>query len=78
MDDTEACCVIDVKAGMPDRVQSSKISILTVTKMGIVMLTVQHDLIVSVSFMEYPRDFLGQTLPDIRSLDEFPLYISQS
>jgi len=78
MDDTEACCVIDVKAGMPDRLESSKISILTVTKMGIVMLTVQHDLIVSVSFMEYPRDFLGQTLPDIRSLDEFPLYISQS
>jgi len=51
MDDMEASYVFYLKVGMFDQLEQYKICILTVTKMGIVMLTVQHDLNVIVSFM---------------------------
>jgi hypothetical protein len=51
MDNMEACCVFYVKVGMFTHLEQSKIFLLTVNKSEIVMLTVQHDLIVSVIFM---------------------------
>jgi len=40
-----------VKVGPFTHLEQSEISLLTVNKMGIVRLTVQHDLIASISFM---------------------------
>jgi len=51
MDYMEASCVFYVKVGTFDQLEQIKISVLTVTSLGIVMLTVQYDLIVSVCFM---------------------------
>jgi len=51
MDNMEACCVFYVKVGTFTHLEQSKISLLTVNKSGIVTLTVQHDMIVSIIFM---------------------------
>ena len=48
MDHKEASCVLYVKIGKFDRFEQSKISVLTITSLGIVMLTVHYDLIVSM------------------------------
>jgi len=74
-DSMEASCVFHVKIGTFDHHEQSKIWLLTVNEMGIVRLTVQHDLIVRVGFMYYPGDHLRQTSADILSLKEGPIYI---
>jgi hypothetical protein len=51
MDHMEARCVFYVKVGTFTHLDQSKIFLLTVKKSGLVMLTVQHDLTVSVIFM---------------------------
>jgi hypothetical protein len=51
MDNMEASCIFYVTVGTFTHLEESKISLLTVNKCGIVKLTVQHDLIVSISFM---------------------------
>jgi len=51
MDNMEAHCIFYIKVGMFTYPEQSKISNLTINKSGIVKLTVQHDLIVSISFM---------------------------
>ena len=56
MDNMEASCVIYVKVGTFSHLKQSKISLLTVNESGIVTITVQHDMIVSVVFMQYPVD----------------------
>jgi len=48
MDHMEASCVFCVKVGRFDQFEQSKISVLTVTSLGIVMLIVDYELIVSV------------------------------
>jgi len=48
MDHMESSCVFYVKDGRFHHVEQSKISVLTVTALGIVMLTVRQDLIVSM------------------------------
>ena len=48
MDHMEASCVLYVKVGRIDQFEQTKISVLTVTSLGIVMLTVHYDLIISV------------------------------
>ena len=50
MDDMEANCIFYVKVGTFDQLEQSKIGVLTVNKMALDMLTIQHDLIVSISF----------------------------
>jgi len=42
MDHIEASCVLDVEVGTRHRLAQSKIYILTVTALGIAMLTVHH------------------------------------
>jgi hypothetical protein len=74
MDNMEASCVFYVKVGTVTHLEQSKTSLLTVKETGIVRLTVQHDLIVSVSFMYYPGDYLRQTSADVLSLEQCLMY----
>jgi len=48
MDQMEASCIFYVKVGRFDQFEPNKISVLTVTSLGIVLLTVHYDLMVSV------------------------------
>jgi len=75
MDKMEASCVFYVKVGTFTHLEQSKISLLTVNKSGIVTLTVQHDMIVSVILMQYPGDYLRQTSADVLSLEQRPIDI---
>jgi hypothetical protein len=75
MDNIEVSCVFYVKVSTFTHLEQSKIGLLTVNKSGIVTLTVQHDMIVSVSFMLYPGDYLRQTSADVRSLELHPINI---
>jgi len=75
MDNMEVSCVFYVKVCTFTHLEQSKIGLLTVNKSGIMMLTVQHDMIVSVSFMLYPGDYLRQTSADVRSLKLHPINI---
>jgi len=78
VDDMEVSCVIHVKYGTSDQPEQSKICVLTVTNVGIVMLSVQHNSEHSVCFMEHPRDLLWQISLDVLSVGEFPDYIWQT
>jgi len=75
MDDAEKSCILYVKVSMFDQLKQSEIGVLTVTKLRIVRHSIQHAVIVSINFMEYPGDFLRQTLADILSFKEFAHYI---
>jgi len=75
MDHTEASCVFYVKVGTLDQLEQSKFCVLTVTRLGIVMLTIQDDLIVSVSFMYDPGDLLRRTSPDVLSVEQYRVYM---
>jgi len=70
VDNMEASCVFYVKVSTFTHLEQSKISLLTVNTPGIVTLTVQHDMIVSVIFMQYPGDYLRQTSADVLSLQQ--------
>jgi len=50
MDDMDASCIFDVTVGMFHQLERSTVYILTVTYIGIVMLTVQHDMIFCPNF----------------------------
>jgi len=75
MDHMEASCVFYVKIGTLDQLEQSKFCVLTITSLGIVMITVQDDSIFSVSFMYDPGDLLRQTSPDVLSIEEYPVYM---
>jgi len=51
MDHMEASYVFYVKVAMLHHLDQSKTCVLTVTSLGIAMLTIQHDLIFSMCFM---------------------------
>jgi len=78
IDTMEASYVLYVKVGMITRLEQSKIFLLTINQMGIVRLTVQHDLIVSVSCTCYAIDYLRQTSADVCSLESCSIYSWQS
>jgi hypothetical protein len=73
MDNSEASCVFHVKVGTFTHLEQSKTSLLTANKTGIDRLTVQRDLIVTVSFLNYPGDKLRQTSADVISLEQCPI-----
>ena len=50
MDHIETSCVLYVKVGTFDQLEQCKISIFTVTSLGIVRLTIQDDSMVSECF----------------------------
>ena len=74
MDNIEARCIFYVKVSTFPHLEQSNSSLVTVNQSGIVRITVQHDLIVSVSFKYYPGDSLRQTSADILSLQKYPTY----
>jgi hypothetical protein len=51
MDNMEGSCIFYVKVRTFTNLEQSKIALLIVNESGIMTLTVQHDMIVSVSFM---------------------------
>jgi len=51
MDNMEVSCMFYVKVSAFTHLKHSKIALFTVNKSEIVMLTVQHDMIVTVSFL---------------------------
>jgi len=75
VDHMEASCVFYVMVGNFDQFEQCKISVLTVTSLGIVMLTVHYDSMVSRWFMWDPSDSLRQTSPDVFSVKEWFVYI---
>jgi hypothetical protein len=77
MDDMEASCVFSVKVGTFTHLEQSKIGRMFVNTAGIVMLTVRHDVTVSVIFMYYPGDYLRQTSADVLSLELHHINIEQ-
>jgi len=78
MDQMEASCVFYVLVGTLNPLEQSRISILTVTTLGIAMLTIHHFKIFKVCFMRDPRDFLRQTSEDVLSVKECGVDISQT
>jgi len=75
MDHIEASCIFYVKVGMLDQREQSKFCVLTVTTLGIVMITVQEDSTLGISFMYDPGDLLRQTSPDVLSIEGCPVYM---
>jgi len=75
MENMDASCVFHVKVGTFTHLEPRKISLLTVNNSEIVMLTVQHDMIVRVTFMHYPGDYLRQTSADVLSLKQHAIKI---
>jgi len=51
MDHMETSCIFYDKVGMFDQLEQPNICILTMTALGIVMQTIQYELIVSIWFM---------------------------
>jgi len=51
MDHIEASCVFYVEVGTLNRLEQSKICVLTVTTLAIAMLTIHHDWLFSVRIM---------------------------
>jgi hypothetical protein len=74
MDNMEASCICYVRISMVVHLEQHNTSLLTVTETGIVRLTIQHDLIVRVSFRYYPGDSFEKTSTDILSLEQWPTY----
>jgi hypothetical protein len=75
MDSAVVSRIIYVTVGKFNHLQHSQILLVTDNKAGIVRLTIQHDMIVSVSFIYYPGDFVRLTSADILFLEECPVYI---
>jgi len=73
MDNMEASCIFHVKVGTFTHLEQSKISLLTVNKSATVTLTVPHNMIVRVIFMQYPGDYLRQTSADVLSREQRPI-----
>jgi hypothetical protein len=78
MDNMEASCVCYVKLSTFTHLEQCKTTLLTVNQSGIVRLIVLHDLIVSVSFMYYPGDYLRRTSADVLPLEQCLIHRYQS
>jgi len=75
MDHMVASCVFFVKVGTLDQLEQSKICILTVTTLRIVMLSIQHECIISLCDIEDPRNFSRQASPEVLSVEQFAVCI---
>jgi hypothetical protein len=75
MDSMDASCVFYAKVGKLNHLECNKIWLVTVNKAGIVWLTVEHDVNVSVSLIYYPGDFLRQISENVLFLKDGPMYI---
>jgi hypothetical protein len=78
MDHMQASCVLYVKVSRIEQLEQTKISIFTITLLEMFMLTVHHDLNVSVWFMYDPGDVFRQRSQGILSVAKCPFYIHQT
>jgi len=74
MDNMEASRVFYVKFSTFTHLAHSRTTLVTVNQSGMVRLIVRDDLIVSVSFMYYPRNYMRQSSADILSVEQCPIY----
>ena len=77
MDHREASCIVYVTVGMFHQLEQSTICILSVTRLGIEILTLPHNMMCCVWLMSVPRGGLRQTSADIISVDECPAHVSE-
>jgi hypothetical protein len=77
MDNMEVSGVFYVKVSMFTHLEKSKIALQTVNTLVMMTLTVQHDMIVCVSFIQYHGDYLSQTSAQILSFKLHPINIQQ-
>jgi len=77
MDHIQASCIFHGEVCKLNRLEQSKICVLTVTLLGIAMLTIHHEMIISVYFIQDPRDVLRQTSANLLSEEECTIFISQ-
>ena len=77
IDHIEASCIFYVEVGTLNGLEQNKICIMTITALGIAMLTVQDDMMFSVCCMYDLRDFLRQTSADVHSVRECTFVIPQ-
>ena len=75
MDNMEASCVFYVKVSTFTHLEQSKTSLFLINKSGIVRLSVQYHLIVSVGFIYYPGDSLRQTSAEVLSFEQWSIYM---
>jgi hypothetical protein len=75
MDNIEVSCIFYVKVSTFTHLEQSKIALLTVTKSGITTFTVQHNMIVRVSLLSYPWDYLRETSAGVLLLELHPIHI---
>jgi len=78
MENMEATSVFYVKGSTFTHLENSKTSLLTVNQSGMVMLIVQDNLIVSVSFMDFPGDNFRQTSAYGLALEQYHIFREQS
>jgi hypothetical protein len=78
IDDMEATCDYLVKDGTSDPQTQCKICVLTITNLGIVILNIEYDFVYSIRCQQYPWDLLREPSPDVHSIAELPVYISQT
>jgi len=78
MDHMEASRVFYVKVCTFDQHEQSTIFVLTIISSRIVKLTIYHDLLVIMCFMNDPGDVLRQTSPNDLPVEEFPFNIYQT
>jgi len=78
MDSMVASCISYVKVGKLNHLENSRIWLVSVNEAGIVRLTVQHRMIVSVSFMYYPWEFCRQTSANGVFPEKCPIHIYES
>jgi len=77
MDHMETSCVFYVKVRIFDQLEQSEICNLTVTLLGIVMPSIQQNWMDSSCFMPDAAVVLGQSSPDIHSIEDTHLYTYQ-
>jgi len=78
MDHMEASCIFCFEVGTLHRLEQCKISICTVSTLGIAMLPVHHYLMFSICLIQDPGDFLKESSADVLSIKRCAVYISQT
>jgi len=77
VDQLEASCVMHVEVGTLNCLELNNICVLTITTLGIEMLTVHHDIMFRICCIYDPSDSLRHTSANIVSDEEGTIFTSQ-
>jgi hypothetical protein len=76
MHNIQGICIYYVEVGWFEQYEHCKISMLTITSLGLVVIvTIHHRSVVTVWIMQDSRDALRQSLADIISVEKCCSYI---